>query len=235
MRVYPLFLQGFKSGEIVEFMEYNRSRNLQRKYIWFDGYNSHVERDRKNKINLIFIRISVPFILVSSILDERNGNIRKISTLKFATGDLFDLKASENRYWTCNRPLWDLCLSNPFLGVEIGLRRDREREIFNFRIPFEISPILFAISSSSRTTFHIFLKLCVTFHVTSLPESLLKKKKKRKIFERTFSKKWLSFIQLISLKRSWCKVLRVIIRLVPSNVYITGWKIYTRVLNANAR
>lgn len=128
MRVYPLFLQGFKSGEIVEFMEYNRSRNLQRKYIWFDGYNSHVERDRKNKINLIFIRISVPFILVSSILDERNGNIRKISTLKFATGDLFDLKASENRYWTCNRPLWDLCLSNPFLGVEIGLRRDRERE-----------------------------------------------------------------------------------------------------------
>lgn len=238
MRVYPLFLQGFKSGEIVEFMEYNRSRNLQRKYIWFDGYNSHVERDRKNKINLIFIRISVPFILVSSILDERNGNIRKISTLKFATGDLFDLKASENRYWTCNRPLWDLCLSNPFLGVEIGLRRDREREIFNFRIPFEISPILFAISSSSRTTFHIFLKLCVTFHVTSLPESLLKKKKEKKniranVFEEmaiVYSRE-----QLISLKRSWCKVLRVIIRLVPSNVYITGWKIYTRVLNANAR
>lgn len=190
MRVYPLFLQGFKSDEIAKSLNSSNLIETYNENIQFDGYISHVERDRKNEINLIFIRISVPFVLVSSILDERNGNIRKISTLKFATGDLFDLKAFENRYWTCNRPLWDLCLSNPFLGVEIGLRRERERERYStFEYPSKFHQ-LFAISSSNY--FPDISKALLTFHVTSLPESLLKKKKK--IFERTFSKKWLSFI-----------------------------------------
>lgn len=98
MRVYPLFLQGFKSDEIAKSLNSSNLIETYNENIQFDGYISHVERDRKNEINLIFIRISVPFVLVSSILDERNGNIRKISTLKFATGDLFDLKAFENRY-----------------------------------------------------------------------------------------------------------------------------------------
>lgn len=174
MRVYPLFLQGFKSDEIAKSLNSSNLIETYNENIQFDGYISHVERDRKNEINLIFIRISVPFVLVSSILDERNGNIRKISTLKFATGDLFDLKAFENRYWTCNRPLWDLCLSNPFLGVEIGLRRERERDI-------QPSNTLRNFTNCSqyhrRTIFQIFLKLC--WHFTSRPSlnHYLKKKK----------------------------------------------------------
>lgn len=183
-----------------------------------------------------FIRIPVPFILVSSILDETGTfAIKKISTLKFATGDLFDLKASENRYWTCNRPLWDLCLSNPFLGVEIGLRR--EREIFNLEYPSKFHQ-LFAILSSSPTIFQIFLKLSSYLISRLSPNHCFDIKKIYSIehFQR--------MAIVYSREKSWfltngefesvCKVLGII-RLVPSNVYITGWKIYTRVRNTNAR